>query len=280
MIPGKLKIAAMAGVLLVVGMMTRYEPLQAQVQIPTSTPAPVQINSPTPPANDDSDTTSDSAGGASGGDFNVSGETATPRNLIMIEPISDVTVRSSPEISEDNQIGTIGPGDRYNVLGRYFNWIEFQYDAAPDQRGWVYRDLVDIEGNIDTIPTVVLNPTATPDPNIQGATQTIEAILAQPDGALTVTAQARVINLPDDIEDENGESGNPSRELAPEVTALPTYTYPPNIAVGVPTLEATRVINISTSTTVNERAIAPIIPILILSGFGLLGLVVSIARGI
>lgn len=278
--PRYLKISMLIVVLLIGGMTTGYGLLQAQVQVPTSTPAPVQINSPTPPGENTAVTGSDSVGSSPDGDFDVSGETATPRNLIMIEPISEVTVRSSPEILDDNQIGTIGPGDRFNVLGRYFNWIEFQYDAAPDQRGWVYRDLVDIEGNIDAIPTVVLNPTATVDPNIQGATQTIEAILAQPDGALTVTAQARVINLPENAKGDNSEGGDSNRQIDPEITAPPTFTYPPNVAVGVPTLEVTRAINVATPTDTNERAIAPIILILVLGGFGLLGLVVSIVRGI
>ena len=242
-------------------------------QIPTSTPAPVRILSPTPPQpiQQDDGAVNDET------EFDVSGVTATPRGLTIVRPLSDVTARSSPEILDDNQVGTISPGERYNVLGRYFNWIEIQYDPAPNQRAWVYRDVVEIDGNIEAIPTVILNPTNTPDPAIDAETATMSALLAQSDGPATATALARVVQLPDQNVDSDADTGD--RVIIPVQTALPTFTYPPNVAVGVPTLAITRAVNFDRATDTNQ-GVAPILPILFFGGLGLLGIIASLLRGL
>ncbi|MEM6284670.1 MAG: hypothetical protein AAF787_20950, partial [Chloroflexota bacterium] len=97
----------------------------AQVTI-TSTPAQIRMASITPePLMTESTIESG---------FEISGDTATPRGITMLEPVSEVNVRTSPEIAEDNQIGVIRAGERYMVVGQYFNWVQFQYDLAPNQR--------------------------------------------------------------------------------------------------------------------------------------------------
>lgn len=217
----------------------------------------------------------DATSQASQSDFAISGDTATPRGIIMLEPISEVNVRTSPEITEDNQVGTIRAGERYMVLGRYFNWVQFQYDLAPNGRAWVYRDLIEIIGNESVIPTLVPNASPTVDPLVAGATQTREAILAQPGGELTVTAQSRIIQLPNGAIESNGAN---SGGVLQEETPRATFTYPPGVAVGVPTLVATREVNTNTSTQDASAPVAPIIPIAALGLFGMLGISLSLLR--
>lgn len=242
-------------------------------EIVTATPAQIRLASPTPiPQNDP-------VGGVGNAQptFAISGETATPEGTLLLqlrEGVSDANIRSSPEITDDNQIGTIREGERYAVLGRYFNWIQFQYEFAEDNRAWVYVDLVDILGNEAQIPIIDLNATPTLDPVIAGATQTRDAILAQPGGVLTITAQARIIQLP---QGENSSSGS---NVGGNSEVQPTFTYPPNVIAGIPTLEATRDVEISipsTSQAVND-SIPPILPIVLLAGLGLLGILYSVAN--
>ncbi len=246
--------------------------VQSQIAIPTSTPAQIRLASVTPPP----DVTSTSIGQDSG--FAISGETATPSGIVMIEPISEVNVRSSPEIAEDNRLGAIQAGERYMVVGQYFNWLQIQYELAPDQRAWVYADLVEVIGGDTTnIPTVVVNATPTPDPLTDGATQTREAILAEPGGELTVTALSRIITLPEGVV----EAGNGEGFVVSNETPLPTFTYPPGVLVGVPTLEATRDIQLSSSqpaSSGNVGGVAPILPILGLALFGIVGIMISLVR--
>ncbi|MEM6526733.1 MAG: hypothetical protein AAF653_00485 [Chloroflexota bacterium] len=240
----------------------------AQVTI-TSTPAQIRMASITPePLMTESTIESG---------FEISGDTATPRGITMLEPVSEVNVRTSPEIAEDNQIGVIRAGERYMVVGQYFNWVQFQYDLAPNQRAWVYRDLVTIIGDEAGIPTLVPDATETPEQVSLGVTQTQQAILAQPGGVLTITAQARVIELPDGALEQNGEAG--SQAVTSNITPQPTFTYPPGVQVGLPELEVTREIVLDTAIGNTESPIAPIVPILVLGGAGMLGLLLSVLRG-
>jgi hypothetical protein len=202
----------------------------------------------------------------------------TQANVTLLEPLSEVNVRSSPEITEDNRIGAIRAGERYVVLGRYFNWYQFQYDQVPSRRGWVYSDLVEIiQGDPNSVPEIQLDATPTIDPAILGATQTREAILVAPGGALTVTAQSRIIQLPEGTTQAGGVVTTAG------ATVLPTFTYPPGISLrvtdpapasiqrdtGLPnTIE-----NLTSTTT-----FPPIIPIAALGLAGVLGLMVSVLR--
>lgn len=243
-----------------------------QAQVVTSTPASIRLASvtPLPQATEPA---------AAQSDFEISGDTATPRGIVMLEPISEVNVRTSPEIADDNQLGVIRAGDRFMVLGQYFNWIEFQYDLSPTGRAWVYGDLVNIIGDdLSVIPTVAVDVTPTQDAQFAGATQTREAILAEPGGELTVTALSRVVQLPEGVEQAAGGDGI----FNPNETPLPTFTYPPGVIAGVPTLAVTReiqVVNAIDATGNVPDTVPPIIPIAVLGSFGVLGLLVSLLRG-
>jgi len=237
--------------------------------LPTSTPIQVQLASitpvqdvPTPTA-----TLSDAV------------PTSTPQDVVLIEALSEVNVRSSPEVTEDNRIGSIRAGERYVVLGQYFNWVQFQYDQVPSNRGWVYRDLIEIiQGDEASIPVIEVNATPTLDPQVGAATQTREAILAAPGGALTVTAQSRILQLP------GVEQGSDNEVVVPSNgTVLPTYTFPPNISLrpttSAETDNALVEAPVSGGSTPTGGGVPPIIPIVTLSFFGIAGLALSVFRG-
>lgn len=262
------------GLLMIAFFMLLLAPQTHAQELVTATPAQIRLASPTPMPQ------VNPASGAGGEQptFAISGETATPEGALLLqlrEGVSDANIRSGPEITDENQIGTIREGERYAIVGRYFNWVQFQYEFAEDNRAWVYVDLIDILGDESQIPIIDLNATPTLDPLIAGATQTREGILAQPGGVLTITAQSRIIQLPP------GEDGVARSSFDSNGEARPTFTYPPNVIAGLPTLEVTRDVEISSP--VSNRAatntgIPPLLPIMVLAGLGLLGVLYSIAN--
>lgn len=254
-----------------IGMLLLFGIVSFAQELPTSTPVQIRLASVTPVPLDVEDTPV----------FSISADTATPSDLILFEPLSEANVRSSPDVAADNQLGQIQQGQRYVVLGQYFNWIQFQYDLSPNQRAWVYRDLVQIIGDESAIPTINLDVTPTLDTLNSAATQTREAILSQEGGFLTVTAQARIIELP-----AGGDSTTlPNQFLNLEgefVTPKPTFTYPPGISpqapvalASVPQQPEEVVLIVSTAP---DSAYSPILLIGLFGGLGLLGLLYTLFR--
>lgn len=197
----------------------------------------------------------------------------SPVELEVLEAYGTIDVHFSGNLDSE-RVGTINVGERYTVLGVYFRWIQIQFDPSPDGTGWVFDEYVLVDGDLSTVRDfTVEEPTV--DPLIEGATQTWQAIELTPGGFLTVTAESRIIEPP---------SFNDSAENLgdlPGGVVLPTFTYPANIIAQVPTqgemIEATPIpndtINISTS-----NGIAPIVPILVLAGLGIMGLLISSVR--
>jgi len=137
---------------------------------------------------------------------------------------------------------------------------------------------VEIIGDIESVPTLQPGATETIDPLVVGATQTREAVLAAPGGALTVTAQSRIIDLPEGAEQPGSSDLNGNSGIQADVK--PTFTYPPGVLVGVPTLEATRDVKPASPAAVTDQSpLPPIIPIVALGVLGTLGLAVSVLRG-
>lgn len=188
----------------------------------------------------------------------------------------DVNVRAEADIGAD-RIGTIRAGDQYPVLGKYFRWYQFQFDLAPAGRGWVFDELVNIIGDPSTIPDLSVEALPTDDPVIMGATQTQAALTQTPGGILTATENSRQIILP----------GTPAAPNAAEVAVsgdnavpLPTFTFPPDLIAATPVdlslitpTPATGFTSISVS-----DGVPPIVPIVVLGGFGILGLFISSLR--
>ena len=202
--------------------------------------------------------------------------TPTPVGMVVLEAITEANVRAEPD-PESERLGTIRSGEIYTVLGRYFRWIQFQYDPSPNGRGWVFDELVTITGDQSAIPDLAAQDLPTVDLALLGATQTLEIMTLTPGGILTATANARLIPAP-------GATANAvlaeSTDIVESSVALPTFTYPPDIQTPNPNrfarVEATPIPE--GLVTEIDRGAPPIIPILALGGLGLLGLLISSMR--
>jgi hypothetical protein len=243
-----------------------------QQTIPTATPVQVSLPTPLPILPTDPQ-----------GQSNATAitRTPTPEGGALLEAITEANVRSQPD-PESDRLGTIRSGDTYTVIGRYYRWYEFQYDQSPSGTGWVFDELVNVTGNTNRIPDLTLG-SPTPDINAQQSSSTLVILTQTPGGILTATAGLGVLPLP--IESASANS-NPSNVQIGRQTPLPTFTIPPDLgAIPAPnqSLNGTLIPNptVPTSTTLDiaiPSRIPPILPILVLGGVGLLGLIISSLR--
>ncbi len=228
--------------------------------------------------------------------------TATPLGPVQIESLGVSNVRALPDPASE-LLGQVRPGEYYNAIRRYYQWIEFQYDPAPARRGWIFGELVQIHGDPDSIPSVTsLDDIGAEAANID-ATVTGAAVTMTPGSLLTQTALARtspalanaaatggaavaVTSGAFTMQIEGIDAAN-STEQATQRVALPTYTYPPGVAALAPTAEPTldpssaaTPTNLpdETFTSLLPSSLPPLVPIIGLAALGLLGLLVSILR--
>jgi hypothetical protein len=208
--------------------------------------------------------------------------TPTPIGPLLLEALTEANVRSKPD-PESDLLGTIRAGDIYPVLGRYYRWYQFQYDNSSSGTGWVFDELVNVTGDESQIVDLSENALPTVDNTAISATNTMEAVTQTPGGILTVTAASQVIPLPVPT---SGDQSAETSDLG-DISVLPTFTFPPEITPGPPdsafrvdTLEnmtPTQVASTDLVISVSD-GIPPILPILILGGLGLLGLIGSSIR--
>jgi beta-lactamase class A/uncharacterized protein YraI len=84
--------------------------------------------------------------------------------------LGQANLRAAPDVNSD-LVGEITAGARYPILARsqFVPWLLIG-DAAMQPLGWVFRDLVDIQGDLNTVPyseapiNAVARPTASPLP--------------------------------------------------------------------------------------------------------------------
>lgn len=202
--------------------------------------------------------------------------TPTPVGNALLEAITEANVRAEPDL-EAEKLGTIRSGETYPILGRYFRWLQFQYDKSPSGTGWVFDELVTIIGDQATILDLNVNALPTVDAAAVNATATWDVITRIPGGILTATAEARILPAPGS---EIRSPGQSESDLAlPQV--LPTFTWPPDMVAARPTATPTpadaagAVEDITISL---GNGVAPFVPILALAGLGILGLLVSSIR--
>lgn len=247
------------------------DPTPIRVQISTSTPLPLPENaieiqfSPTP--------------------------SVTVSNIVFLEAISTANVRSAAE-PDATVLGVIETGMQYPIVGKYFQWYQFRYDKSPNGRGWAHESVVNIIGEASLIADLTENPEPTTDTVGAAATQTWEAITLTPGIVLTATANARLITGPVPAvggDNTNNAGGNALESISGQ--SLPTFTPPPDLVSPVETavVETTGqseftvadptpspLVSIPLPSTAGD--VAPIVPIVILGGFGLVGLVISSTR--
>lgn len=193
----------------------------------------------------------------------------------QLEALEMANVRQDPDVAAA-LLGVIRSGERYPVLGRYYQWYQFQFPTSPNGRGWVFGELVRIIGDSAGIPEI--DPFAQPTlpPAVFGATQTAEIVTRTPGGILTATAQAIM------------PAATAPGAIAAPGEVLPTFTYPPGIVPIAPTSVPTRsILDAVTPTPVGAnprprtsqtQSIPPIVPIGALAALGLLGLLIGAAR--
>lgn len=93
--------------------------------------------------------------------------TETPGSAVMGTVTGEINIRFGPGV-EYPRVGVGKTGDRYEVIARHSQlpWLEIRYPDAPTGAGWVANDLLDIEGDVFSLPIItqmVFNlPTLTP----------------------------------------------------------------------------------------------------------------------
>lgn len=180
----------------------------------------------------------------------------------------DVNIRDQPDIEASEIIGTIRAGTQYIVTGRYFRWFQIQYEDAPAGVAWVFEELVEVTGDLTLIPDLSQLPQATLAPIDVEGTETAQVLLQTPGAILTLTADTRELVGPVAVGD--GTSVDPALPR----TLLPTFTYPPGVALLITptsTIEGQTMVDLTS-------APPPIAPILILGGLGVLGLLIGALR--
>lgn len=250
---------------------------EQEQELVTATPARINLPTPVPMATAEQQ----SSAGSSGSDISAVEDASLPEGTVMLEAKSPgVNVRAGADI-ESERLGAINPGERYPILGRYFRWLQLQYDSSPTDSAWVYDELVNIIGDESAINDLSEEALPTEDTSLSAATATQGVLTQTPGGVLTATALARILAVEVGSDADGDGTLSPADLLAvPEAgatanpAALPTYTYPPNLPANLPTRSALTTTSLPTSPT----DLPPITPILLLGGLGLIGLAIGSVR--
>ncbi|MFW5696224.1 MAG: SH3 domain-containing protein, partial [Phototrophicaceae bacterium] len=164
-----------------------------------------------------------------------------PAVLQPREGAGDINLRLEPDLNSE-LVGTLRPGEQYVVTGRYFRWYQIRFEESRTGRAFVFGDLVDVIGEEAEIPDLTQVEAPTLDPAIVGPTQTFEAVIAVPGGAMTLTAAAQPVDAPANavpgapgvLPDGAAPANLPANaESTREV--LPTFTFPANVVAQAPT---------------------------------------------
>jgi hypothetical protein len=248
-------------VLLLAVVASLHERGKLAAQPPTATPAPLSIASPIP-------TVEEIAPGLGP----TVTWTPTPEGQVMIEALDVANVRAEADPNAA-QLGQIRSGEQYVATGRYFEWIQFQFE--PNRRGWVFGQLVNVTGDIASLPEIGID-TVVEDTEEIAFTEELTVLTQTPGGLLTATVVAR--------QNATVASAPANADLPAGAGALPTFTYPPGLVAGgvAPTQDANSAIPTSVSAPpvaeTTGNGIPPIVPILALGGLGVLGLAISMLR--
>ncbi len=192
---------------------------------------------------------------------------------VMLEALSEANIRSQPD-PESERLGSIQIGTLYPVLGRYYRWYQFQYDLENGSTGWVYDELVRIVGDETAITDLAAQEQADTAPDLD-ATATVASLQQTPGGIETATASSGSIPLP-----ALPGVGNNSMDASPTppVTFAVRATFTLSAAISVPSSSPIVVAQERGNSTNIVTSLPPIFPILLLGGFGIIGLLVSSYR--
>ncbi len=187
--------------------------------------------------------------------------TATLQGITVTVRFPPGNVRQAPSL-ESEKIGTIEKDEFYQVISRSGKWLQILYNKNGQETGWVFEDIVVIQGNATIIPTNGNAPTANV-PTVQAGqtgTAQINSIVATPGGFASATS-ARA-----------SATGPFARTATIEPTLggpRPTFTYPPVF------IEATLA---PRNAGLIQTGMPPVVPIIALAALGLFGLLISSLR--
>ena len=194
--------------------------------------------------------------------------TPTPEGVVLLEvreASGSINVRTEPG-PEADRLGSISFGTLYPVYRQFYSWYEIEFELSPNRRGWIYGEFVDIIGNPNEIEFIEDFNWATPQgPLSSESTEEVELS----DVDLSSTPVTRLLDAPSTLEsaivDVTQAVDNP----------LPTFTYPPDTRAQVPAQN----INVGVSNTdVSSNNVSPLLPILLLGGAGIIGLLLDSLR--
>lgn len=228
-----------------------------EVQIITSTAPPVDLVTPT-------------------ATFTPSPDVRSAALLQAKASAGEVNVRADADI-EGELLGQIQFGDQYVVTGRSYQWYRFIYESAPQGFAWVFDELVDVTGDPALIPDLSQELIPTLNATLIFATENAASMLQTPGRALTVAAGSREIVGPVAAVNPGSTAQNQSTAET-EQAILPTFTYASQIAM-IATESMSEVDAAEpTAPPSGSGTFPPILPIVVLGGFGMLGLAVSAMR--
>ncbi len=200
----------------------------------------------------------------------TSAPTATllgPTLLQAPETAGNINVRAAPDLDSEI-LGTISFGALYPALRRYFQWYELSYAPAPNGRAWVYGELVEISGDLGNIQVV----DNFADINVFSDNAN-NAAAGSGELAAASDEESRILV----ISTESGASRQ--SEAATKASPLPTFTRPPDLPAIIPTGA------LDSATEGEDRAVPdgraalpPLFPIVMLAGFGVVGLLINLIR--
>lgn len=88
----------------------------------------------------------------------------------------EINIRYGPG-ADYPRLGVAQAGERYQITGYHtqFPWVQVAYEASPNGSGWIAIDLLEIEGNIFSLPAIMETqlrlPTLTPTPPVISSSQ-------------------------------------------------------------------------------------------------------------
>ncbi|MCB9451968.1 MAG: ABC transporter substrate-binding protein [Anaerolineaceae bacterium] len=111
----------------------------------------------------------------------VPAATATPEGVVLTIKSARQNVRSGPSTSYD-VIGQLSAGDQVRIIGATvdFSWVVIEFRG---QQGWLATYLLDVFGDLNTVPIVTPPPTPTPSPTPTAQPESdivIDAVVASP----------------------------------------------------------------------------------------------------
>lgn len=177
-----------------------------QAQVPIATPTSIPVDTPTPPP-PPTDTPAPPT------------ETPTPENTTpRVTIVQNMNVRTGP--GTNYPVAGPGPaGETANIIGRNndSSWVQVEYPLGADGTGWVYADLVQIDGDLANVsvvqvappPVVVAPPTEpAPEPQEPAPTPVPEVKYQFTPTGWSATENAAIVHFKGRIRDEGGNLVN------------------------------------------------------------------------